>query len=120
MSEQGVTMEDQKMKVLVITSVGYEAGGAEIMLVKINPYLLDKSYIIKTLSSDLVTDKKHFNDYIFKSSSSTGPLKLFFFLFNPSSFFVLKRILKEYKPDLVHLHTMHEITSSVLFLLKKY
>src|SRR5205823_13216826 len=77
-------------------------------------------YIIKTLASDLGTDKKHFNDYIFKSSSSTGQLKLFFFLFNPSSFFVLKRILKEYKPDLVHLHTMHEITSSVLFLLKKY
>jgi glycosyltransferase involved in cell wall biosynthesis len=108
------------MKVLSIISVGYEAGGAEIMLVKINSYSLNRNYIIKTLASDLGADKKHFSDYTFKNISSTGPLKLFFFLFNPFSFFVLKRVLKEYKPDLVHLHVMHEITPSVLFLLKKY
>ncbi len=108
------------MKVLAITSVGYEAGGAETILVKINTYLLARGYIIKTLTSDLGTDKEHFNDYTFKNISSTGPLKLFFFLFNPSSFLILKRVLKEYKPDLIHLHVMHEITPSVLFLLKKY
>ena len=108
------------MKVLAITSVGYEAGGAEGILVKINHYLLDKGYIIKTLASDLGADKEHFNDYIFKNISFTGPLKPFFFLFNPFSFFVLKRVLKEYKPDLVHLHVIHEITPSALFLLKKY
>lgn len=108
------------MKVLAIISVGYESGGSEIMLVKVNSHLLEKSYIVKTLASDLGTDKEHFNDYTFKNISSSGPLKPFFFLFNPSSFFVLKRVLKEYKPDLIHLHVMHEITSSVLFLLKKY
>jgi len=108
------------MKGLAITSVGYQAGGAETILVKIKPYLLDKGYIIKTLASDLGTDNEHFNDYTFKNISSTGPFKLFFFLFNPFSFFVLKRMLKEYKPDVVHLHVMHEITPSVLFLLKRY
>jgi len=108
------------MKVLAINSVGYRAGGAETMLVKINTYLLEKGYIIKTLASDLGDDKEHFNDYTFKNISSTGLLKFFFFLFNLSSFFVLKRVLKKYKPDLVHLHVMHEITPSALFLLKKY
>ena len=108
------------MKVLVLTSVGYKAGGAETILVKINPYLSDKGYTIKTLASDLGADKEHFNDYTFKNISTTGLLKPFVFLFNPSSFFVLKRVLREYKPDLVHLHLMHEITPSALFLLKKY
>jgi glycosyltransferase involved in cell wall biosynthesis len=109
------------MKVLAITSVGYEAGGAETLLAKIHPYLLEKGgYSIKTLASDLGADKEHFNDYTFKNISSTGPLKLFFFLFNPFSFFVLKRLLKEYEPDIVHLHIMHEITPSALFLLKNY
>ncbi len=89
----------KNMKVLAIISVGYQAGGAEIMLVKVNSHLFDKGYIIKTLASDLGADKEHFNDYTFKNISTTGPLKLFFFLFNPSSFFVLKRVLKEYKPD---------------------
>jgi len=108
------------MKVLAIISVGYEAGGAEIMLVKVNQHLSDKGYTIKTLSSDLGADKAHFNEYTFKNVSFSGPMKPFFFLFNPSSFFVLKRLLKEYQPDLIHLHVMHEITPSVLFLLQKY
>lgn len=108
------------MKILVINSVGYEAGGAETILVKSKAYFLDKGYIIKTLASDLGADKEHFNDYTFKNISSSGPLKILFFLFNPYSFFVLKRILKEYKPDLIHLHVMHEITPSALFLLKNY
>lgn len=108
------------MKILQIISVGYAAGGAETYLFKINSYLSEKGYIIKTLASDVGADKEHFNDFTFKSASSAGPLKIFFFSFNPSSFFVLKKILKEYKPELIHLHAMHEITPSVLFLLKKY
>jgi glycosyltransferase involved in cell wall biosynthesis len=115
-------MEDKKMqtKVLEIISVGYVAGGAENIIVKLSPYLLDKGYSIKTLASDLGTDKQHFNEYVFKSINPANPLKLLLFLFNPSSFFVLKKILKKYKPDIVHLHTMNQVTPSVLFLLKKY
>src|SRR5260370_31772423 len=108
------------MKVLRIISAGYVAGGAENGIVKINRYLLDKGYKVKILASDLGADKKHFNDYIFKNISSIAPLKPLLFLFNPFSFFALKKVLKEYKPDMVHLHTMNEVTPSVLFLLKKY
>jgi glycosyltransferase involved in cell wall biosynthesis len=109
------------MKVLEIISLGYIAGGAESAIAKISPYLLNKGYKVRILASDLGPDKQHFNEYIFKSiSPTTSPLKLLFFLFNPSSFFVLKKVLKEYKPDLVHIHVPHEITPSVLFLLKKY
>ena len=80
------------MKVLAITSVGYEAGGAETILVKINFYLSGKGYIIKTLASDLGVDKEHFNDYSFnilfktknenglkrKKKSLNGPVELIF------------------------------------------
>ena len=107
------------MKVLEIISTGYAAGGAETYLIKISPYLVDKGYNLKTLASDLGADKHHFNEYVFKSIPSS-PLKLLFFLFNPHSFFALKRILKEYNPDIVHLHTMNQVTPSVLFLLKNY
>jgi len=108
------------MKVLEIISLGYVAGGAENAIVKISPHLLNKGYSIKVLASDLGINKKHFNEYVFKNVSFAGPLKIFLFLFNPSSFFALRKILKEYKPDIVHMHVMHEITPSVLFLLAKY
>lgn len=108
------------MKVLCIISTGYVAGGAENMVVKINSYLSAKGHCVKTLSSDLGTGKEHFNDYAFKSINSANPFTLLLFLFNPFSFFVTRKVLKKYKPDIVHLHTMHQITPSVLFLLKKY
>lgn len=113
-------MEELEMKVLRIISTGYVAGGAENGIVKINPYLLKEGYNVRVIASDLGADKEgHFNDYTFKSINAENPLKLVFFLFNPSSFFILKRVLKEYKPDIVHLHVMHQVTPSVLFLLKK-
>ncbi len=108
------------VKVLQVISTGYAAGGAETMLVKINSYLLARGYSVKILASDLGADKEHFNDYTFKRINSVVPLKFLFTLFNPSSFFVLKRILQEYKPDIIHLHMMYQITPSALLLLKKY
>lgn len=108
------------MKVLCIISTGYVAGGAENLVAKINCYLSSKGYCVKTLSSDLGPGKEHFNDYVFKSINSANPFTLLLFLFNPFSFFVTRKVLKEFKPDIVHLHTMHQVTPSVLFLLKKY
>jgi glycosyltransferase involved in cell wall biosynthesis len=108
------------MKILVITSAGHLAGGAETLLVKIQPYLEKRGYMVKILASDKLPYKKHFNNYYFKAIKSHNLLAPLYFLFNPSSFFKLKEILKEYKPDIIHLHTMHIVTPSVLFLLKEY
>jgi len=108
------------MKVLNIISTGYVAGGAEKVVVKINSHLLAKGYSVKTFASDLGADKEHFSDYTFKSIDSSNPLTLCLFLFSPFSFLSLKKVLREYQPDVVHLHTMHQITPSALFLLKKY
>lgn len=112
--------EMRHVKILAIMSVGYQAGGAEILLVKLNRYLFNEGYSTKTLASDLGPDQEHFNDFTFKNISSTGIYKFIFFLFNPFSFFALRKVLKKYKPDIVHLHVMHEVSPSVLFLLKRY
>lgn len=108
------------MKILTISSLGYVGGGSEVIMVKVRDYLLQKGYSMRSLASDLGADKKHFNDYTFRSVSSTGLFKPLFFLFNPYSFFALKKVLKEYAPDVIHIHLMHELTPSVLFLLKDY
>jgi glycosyltransferase involved in cell wall biosynthesis len=108
------------MKVLEIISVGYVGGGAENTIAKIRPYLQKKGHSMKTLASDLGSDKPHFNEYVFKSIAPGSPFKLFLYLFNPSAFFMVKRVLKEYQPDIIHLHTMHQVSPAVLFLLKKY
>lgn len=108
------------MKILIINSAGYLAGGAENQIAKIPTYLEKRGHVVKILASNLGPDKKHFDDYYFKTIESDNPLKMIYYLFNPYSFFALKKILKEYEPDIVHLHTMGVVTPSVLFLLKKY
>ena len=109
-----------QIKVLHITSLGYVGGGSETFIVKVSKQLLKKGFTVRTLTSDLGADKKRFNDYVFSNVSQIGLLKPLFFLFNPSSFFALRRILKEYKPDIVHFHLMNEITPSPLLLLTNY
>ena len=109
-----------QLKVLTITSLGYVAGGSEHYIVKIRTYLVDKGYSIKIFASDAGPNKQHFNDYTFKNIPSAPLLKPLVFLFNPFAFFSLRKVLKEYKPDIIHIHTTEQLTPSVLFLLKKY
>jgi glycosyltransferase involved in cell wall biosynthesis len=124
------------MKVLIITSKGCAHGGAEQVIAETNAMLAAKGITMRTLSSDLGSGNP-FHDWTFHGlhafsfiagtplSSSRWqyvlyPFKLFFFLWNFSSFFRLRSILREYDPDVVHLHTMIQVSPSVLFLLKNY
>lgn len=110
------------MKILHIISDGFPSGGAENILIQLKENFENKGHEIKILSSDLRPELNHFSDFEFKSINldNTIPMKIIFNLFNPYSFTALKKILFEYKPDIVHLHTMEQISPSVLFLLRKY
>ena len=129
------------LKILNIVSKGYPHGGAEKIIAHGNLSLKEGGFCVKTLASNLVgpAGKTHFNEFRFRGLQAfsfvagvpisrsplllqyaTYPLKLLFFLWNFSSFFALKKILREYRPDIVHLHTMIQVSPSVLFLLKDY
>ncbi len=109
------------MKILRVTSLGYESGGAENGMVLLQPVLEKAGHTVKIFSSDAGENEKHFNDYSFKAlSRQPFLLRLVYRIFYPNSFFALKKVLKEYNPDIVQVHTMYELSPSVLFLLKKY
>lgn len=108
------------MKILHIITEGYPCGGAESILMNLKDNFEKKDHEIKILSSDLGPESNHFSDFEFKSINSKNPMKIIYKLFNPYSFTALKKILYDYKPDIVHLHTMEQISPSVLFLLRKY
>lgn len=108
------------MKILQVISAGFEQGGAENNIVAIKKNLKKQGHTVKILSSDIKPEIKHFSDYEFKSIPSSGIKKLFFSFFNLHAYKVTKKVLKEFKPDIVLLNTMMQPTASVLFLLKKY
>ncbi len=109
------------MKILRVTSLGYESGGAENGIVLLQSYLEKEGHVVKTFSSNAGENEKHFNDFGFKAlSEQPFFLRIFYRVFYPHSFFALRKVLKEFKPDIVQVHTMYELSPSVLFLLKKH
>lgn len=107
------------MKILRIVSSGFEEGGVENGIVTTNPLLKSLGCEVRVMASDRRMEMPRFDDYNFKAISSFNIGKYLFHIFHPYSFFLLKKILKKYKPDLIVLHTMAEVSPSVLFALKK-
>jgi len=109
------------MKILRITSLGYESGGAENSMVLLNPILTKMGHTVKILSSDAGKEMMHFSDYEFSAlESQPFLLRIFYRVWYPHSYRALKKVLRTYKPDIVQLHTMYSVSPSVLFLLKDY
>lgn len=108
------------MKILRIVSAGYEQGGAENGVVLTNALLRKAGHDIKVISSDVDAQHEHFSDYEFAGVPDRGIKKLIWAAFNVDAYRLTKRVLTDFKPDVVLLHTMSQPTASVLFLLKKY
>lgn len=106
------------MKILMISNYGSKIGGAEIYMFNLKEELEKRGYIVKILSSNAYPEKKHFNDYEFKGFNEKSVGRIIYYIFNPCSYFELKKILKESKPDVVHLHTISRASASILLCLK--
>jgi glycosyltransferase involved in cell wall biosynthesis len=72
---------------------------------------------VKILSSDSRSDLPHFNHYSYKSPKDTLFGK-FLHTFNIYAYKELKKVLKEYKPDVVCVHTIGNASPAILLPLK--
>lgn len=108
------------MKILRIVSAGYEQGGAENGIVLTNAVLRHHGHDVRVLSSDVSPEMAHFSDYEFKSVVSHGIRKLTSAAFNSDAYKVTKKVLKQFQPDVVLLHTLSQPTAAVIFPLKHF
>lgn len=109
------------MKILRVTSLGYEGGGAENGIVIMQPVLQSLGHEVRIFASDLGDKATRFSDYEFKAFDNAPTiLKPLYRAFYPGSYRELKKVLKEYKPDIVQVHTMNQLSPSVLFALRGY
>jgi glycosyltransferase involved in cell wall biosynthesis len=107
------------MKILHINSFGYSAGGTETSIAQLKKELVNRGHQVKVLTSNRNIDNSSFSDYQFNDPGKYRFLRIIYRLFNPYSFMVLRKVLKEFNPDIVHLHRMDLISPSVLFLLRR-
>ena len=103
----------------MITDNGFEQGGISTYLLAIKK-LLEKKNTVKLLTSNQNSSRARFSDYEFKGFNNTPLLiQLIYRIYNPFSAIELNRVLKSYKPDIVHLHFIFGNTSpSILPCLK--
>jgi len=107
------------MKILQIVSAGFEEGGVESGIVLMHPILQAKGHEDRIMASDRKMDMPRFEDYTFKAIDPNSVTRYVYQAFNPHSLRLLKKVLREYKPDVVQLHTMFELSPSVFLALKK-
>jgi len=103
----------------MINDCGYEQGGVATYLLAIKESL-KKNHIVKVLTSNQNSKKNHFSDYEFGGFDITPvPIQRIYRIYNPFSALKLKKVLKSFKPDIVHLHFIFGNTSaSILACLK--
>lgn len=109
------------MKILIVSSLGYIGGGAESLISLVKPELENKGHEVRIFTSNEHPEIPHFSDYEFESFH-THPfaIQMVEKLFYPKAYFSLRKVLKSYNPDLVHIHTTELLSPSVLFAVKKY
>lgn len=114
------------MKILMVEDLGFDIGGISSYLINAIKVLKKEGHAVKILSSDVNPEEKHFDkkayvysDYKFRSFNKNRIIRIIISIFNPFSYLKTKQVLKEFKPDIVHLNNFLNIASpSILCCLK--
>ncbi len=108
------------MKILIINDNGIEIGGVETYLSHLKSYLKKNGHDVRILTSKpLETNKNLFADYVFEGVNPKSLFRLLPYIFNINSLLKVSQVLKEFKPDVVHIHYFFYHTSpSILLALK--
>lgn len=106
------------MKILWIISSGWKEGGAENYLVLLKPHLESLGNEVRIFAGDDRKDMPHFSDYEFPVHR--GVLGVLGATVNVGAYRALKKVLHEYQPDIVHIHTIGHASPLILFALKGY
>ena len=107
------------MKILLINDIGTATGGAEFQILSLRQGLRDLGHDVRLFSSlaTPVADSKLLADYSCFGTNTL--LQVLSQTANPNAYFKLRQILKEFKPDVVHVRMfMWQISPLILPLLK--
>jgi glycosyltransferase involved in cell wall biosynthesis len=111
----------KKIKILYISDRGYIQGGVEVVLLAQANDMKSKGHEVRMFTGDYnPANLPLFSDFTFKVFDFDGFHKKTFInwlnqIFNIRSYFGLRKILKTFKPDVIHLHSiLYQVSPSIL------
>ncbi|HEY3873352.1 MAG TPA: glycosyltransferase family 4 protein [Actinocrinis sp.] len=104
------------MRVLQIVNVGFEAGGAEKSVRIIAEGLRARGHEVRVLATDhlLDEDKACFADEVVPAVRGGAAARLAGYFWNRPAYTRTRRLIADFRPDCVHLHTIGEFSPAVL------
>jgi glycosyltransferase involved in cell wall biosynthesis len=105
------------MKILMVHDIGMPEGGAEILLTREVEALSARGHEVFVLTSD--AKEPTFAHATFRVADETQLGKVKYYLYNRDAARTLIKVLSEFKPDIVHLHTITKASPSILRVLRR-
>lgn len=108
------------MRILQVISIGHISGGAEKSVFLLKQGLQDHGHEVMVVASDFHADTSAptYSDVTFPaldSETRSMPMKLLYHLWYPAAYRCLKEAIREFKPDVVHFHTMGQLSPASIF-----
>lgn len=108
------------MKILIVNNLATMHGGAETMIAQLKSGLAKKGHEVRILCGNEKGNGEKIADAEFVTCSERLSLLRPVYLFNPFAIMALRRELRSFKPDIVHLHTISKSSPFILPLLENY
>ncbi|WP_373539039.1 glycosyltransferase family 4 protein [Chamaesiphon sp.] len=107
------------MKILLLNDIGTATGGAELQMLSLRQGLRDRGHDVRLLTSQIIPvagSELLADDACFGSSTR---LQVLTQTINPSAYFTLRRILRDFQPEVVHVRIfMGQLSPLILPLLR--
>ena len=100
------------MRILQVINIGYLAGGAESSVFSIRDELNRRGHIVRVLSSDFPGGKM-LSDYQIERIPMASIFKALHHIFYWRSYLTMLRIIKDFRPDIIHFHTVAAFSPSI-------
>jgi glycosyltransferase involved in cell wall biosynthesis len=104
------------VRILQVIDIGWLAGGAERSVVLLRDRLVAEGHDVRILATDKnAAGHQVFADHLIPQIRGTAMRRVRDFAFYGTAYREVRRLIRDFKPDVIHFHTIGELSPSVLF-----
>lgn len=104
------------MRILQIMNLGYVAGGAEKSVQLIQEEMVKRGHVVRLLTTDKCPEgKESIADVTITGIRAKGLTKFVKYSWYEQGRKQVRKLIKEFQPDVIHIHTIGEFSPSVLW-----